>query len=81
MKIYYIAPELLHASKNKTQYCYTEKSDIWSIGVILYQMVTKKKPFNGKDFQDITENILYSDPDFTLPVLEIYTKELRNLTK
>lgn len=48
---YYIAPEVL---KKK----YDEKCDIWSIGIILYILLTGAPPFNGKNEQEIYKKIL-----------------------
>ena len=47
---YYIAPEVI--ARN-----YNEKCDEWSIGVILFILLTGKPPFNGKNDEEIMENI------------------------
>jgi len=44
---YYIAPEILKNCK------YNEKCDMWSIGVIMYVMLTGRPPFYGKDDREI----------------------------
>lgn len=47
---YYIAPEVLIGS-------YTEKCDIWSIGVILFIMLSGTAPFNGPTDDDIMKAV------------------------
>ncbi len=47
---YYIAPEVLHKH-------YNEKCDTWSVGVILYMLIVGRAPFDGKDDEEIIENI------------------------
>ena len=44
---YYISPEIV---ENKP---YSFKSDIWSLGVILYEMCTLSVPFDGNSLQEL----------------------------
>lgn len=48
----YMAPEMV---KNKK---YDFKVDIWSLGVLLYELTQKKAPFRGKNIAEKSENIV-----------------------
>ncbi|CAL9136728.1 unnamed protein product [Musa textilis] len=49
----YMAPEVMQFQK------YDAKADLWSIGVILYQLVTGKTPFTGNSqIQQLLQNIV-----------------------
>jgi serine/threonine protein kinase len=53
---YYAAPEQI-GGKEKD-----ERTDIWQLGVIFYQIVTRKLPFEGETFMEIGMNILTKEP-------------------
>jgi len=55
----YMAPELVQQQK------YTEKVDIWSLGVITYQLLSGKTPFDGKNLEKINQNILKKKVTFS----------------
>ncbi|XP_078447014.1 protein kinase superfamily protein isoform X2 [Wolffia australiana] len=50
----YMAPEIMQLQK------YDAKADLWSIGVILFQLVTGKTPFNGNSQIELLQNIVKS---------------------
>ena len=47
---YYIAPEVIDRN-------YDERCDIWSLGVILYLMLTGVPPFNGENDDEILAKV------------------------
>ncbi len=48
---YYMSPEMIHGN-------FVYESDVWSIGVILFIMVTGKQPFRAHDKEGVFEKIL-----------------------
>ena len=47
---YYMAPEMLYGKYNK-------EVDVWSMGVIIYQILTGEYPFDGSRINDVSEKI------------------------
>ena len=69
---YYMAPEII---KRK----YDEKCDLWSIGVILYILLTGRPPFDGNDDEEILENVkkgVYDKWSYPFPLLSPHAKDL-----
>jgi len=54
----YMAPEQIRSSKNVDQ-----RADIWSVGVMLYELVTGKSPFIGESVGDTLARVLASRPE------------------
>lgn len=71
---YYMAPEVL--KKN-----YTEKCDLWSVGVIMYILLTKLPPFNGNNDEEIYESIRVGEYDLGQPNLDKATKNCKTLLR
>ena len=69
---YYIAPEVIEEN-------YNEKCDIWSAGVILYMLIAKKPPFDGKDKEVIYDKILDEEYNKHSRKLLDFSDEVRDL--
>jgi serine/threonine protein kinase len=54
----YMAPEQAAAEPGAV----TAASDVWSLGVILYELLTELRPFVGKGLKEISERILKTEP-------------------
>jgi serine/threonine protein kinase len=55
---YYEAPEVINNNE------YSEKSDVWAFGCIMYELCTQKKPFNGRNIYQLCQDILNNQPEF-----------------
>lgn len=65
----YAAPEIYEEKP------YTNKVDMWSIGVVLYNMVKGTQPFSSKGMENIKEQVLHKEINYT----GFNNKELQNL--
>jgi serine/threonine protein kinase len=55
--VQYMSPEQARGEK------VDRRSDIWSIGAVLYEMLTARKPFAGEYDQHVIYSILHDEPD------------------
>lgn len=69
---YYLSPEIIEDKP------YNYKSDVWSSGVVLYEMTTLKHPFDADSLVILARQILndqYPDPD------PVYSEEMVSLIR
>ena len=67
---YYLSPEIIHNQP------YSFKSDIWSLGVLLYEMCCLKMPFDGNNIAILSMKIIKAQYN---PIPCSFSKELRIL--
>ena len=67
---YYLSPEICEDKP------YNDKSDVWALGCILYELCTYKHPFTARSQGGLILKILNSYPD---PIYHGYSEELKNL--
>lgn len=69
---YYIAPEVLEGN-------YNEKCDVWSVGVILYILLSGYPPFYGNSDEEIMMRVLKGKFDFKWKSFSSVSQEAKNL--
>lgn len=77
--IKYMAPDMLSLSllENENKTYNAEKSDVWSMGIILYKMLYGKEPFNGKDEEQMMKKI--QEKELAFPdTVELTPEVIRN---
>ena len=67
---YYLSPEICEDKP------YNDKSDVWALGCILYELCTYKHHFTARSQGGLILKILNSYPD---PIYHGYSEELKNL--
>lgn len=67
---YYISPEICRSEP------YSFKSDVWSLGCVLYELCTLDYPFRGMNLLNLVHKIVHEDP---APIPPQYSSELSDL--
>lgn len=71
---YYMAPEVLNKK-------YNEKCDLWSVGVIMYILLSGVPPFYGDKDEDIYKSIKKGEYDLDCSPFNRYSKSCKDLIK
>ena len=74
---YYASPEVWGEES------YSNKSDVWSLGCVVYEMMALKLPFRGKDMQELQNNVKKSSykaitKGYSDEILQLMDKLLSN---
>ena len=72
---YYVAPEIVYSNY------YSSKCDIWSLGVVLYMLITGGSPFEGHNSDEVIEDAKRKKFTVHTNFFKEYSKELCTLLK
>ena len=71
---YYMAPEVFLQH-------YNSRIDIWSMGVVLYIMLSGKVPFPGRTEPEIIHNVIKGEYHFDYTAFDTVSAECKNFIK
>ena len=54
----YMAPEQVRGEAHRLD----GRADLWALGVMLYEMLTRRRPFQGQTHQELFDEILHREP-------------------
>ena len=69
---YYLAPEILKG-------VYDKDCDVWSLGVVMYFLLSGKQPFKGFEINDLFRKIVRADYNFYSPIWKTITLDAKDL--
>lgn len=72
----YIAPELVDVNSNSSYDCGV---DLWSLGVVMYEMLFGVCPFAGVDTQHVLENVIHWKEKLVFPSDPVVSEEAKDL--
>ena len=68
----YMAPEMFKGLR------YTSNVDIWSLGVIVYNLISGKFPYEGRSISSLCENIRENEPNTDIKEFENISEDAKN---
>ncbi|MGO9114518.1 MAG: serine/threonine-protein kinase [Thermoguttaceae bacterium] len=73
--LFYMAPEQARGDSHRLD----GRTDIWALGVILYELLLHRRPFDGTSRTQVQDEILHRDPKPPRQIIEAVPAELERI--